>query len=317
MSAAELVTASAWIEDVACNLCGARNAHVLYPSTLGSPSTVPDPGHFRCTTAAYGVHPAIVRCNQCGLTYANPRFTSRLVEHQYSAVDDPLYIEERAARVLTFRRNFTPLEALARATHIPPLRLLDVGSHIGVLLEIAQARGWDAVGVEPSAWAAQRARERGLAVINTTLAGAHLSPASFDAVTLWDVIEHLTDPAADLRRVHRLLKPRGIIGIHTIDVESVLARVMGNRWPWFMIMHLYYFAPRTLSRMLTESGFTVERIMRQGRYLRVNYLVTRIRPFSQHLAQVAQRFSTRLNLGALAIPINTFDVFTILARKKD
>lgn len=315
MSAAELVAAAGRIEDVACNLCGARNARLLYRSTVRLTAAPPDVTHFRCTTAAYGVHPTIVRCNRCGLTYANPRLAAPVVEQHYSAVDDPLYIEERAARVLTFRRNFEPLARLARASGGFPYRLLDVGAHIGVMLETAQERGWEAVGVEPSTWSAERARERGLNVINSTLAAAPLAPASFDAVTMWDVIEHLTDPAADLRRTHRLLKPQGIVAIHTIDVESLLARVMGEHWPWFMLMHLYYFSPRTLSQMLTQIGFRVERVMYQGRYLRVNYLVTRIQPFSPRLARLARALSTRLRAGAVAIPVNTFDLFTIVARK--
>lgn len=315
MSAAEFASAAAAIEDVPCNLCGARNARILYPATLGIAGGLPDLTHFRCTTASYGVHPTIVRCNRCSLTYANPRMAAPLVEQHYSAVDDPLYIEERAARVLTFRRNFEPLARLARASGSPPYRLLDVGSHIGVMLETAEERGWQAVGVEPSAWAAERARERGLHVINTTLARAHLTPASFNAVTMWDVIEHLTDPAADLHRVQRLLKPGGIVAIHTMDVESQLARLMGNRWPWFMVMHLYYFSPDTLGQMLSQSGFQVERVMYQGRYLRVNYLITRIRPFSPPLARLASTVSSRLNFGTVALLVNTFDLFTIVARK--
>jgi ubiquinone/menaquinone biosynthesis C-methylase UbiE len=273
----------------------------------------PEPSHFRCTTATYGLHPTIVRCQHCGLVYANPRLAAHAVVENYSVVDDPRYIEEREGRVLTFRRNLLPLEKLITAPQ--PWRLLDVGCHIGVMLEIAQERGWDALGVEPSAWAAARARERGLKVINAPLANASLADNSFDAVTMWDVIEHLTDPTADLKHVQRVLKPGGVVGIHTIDIESILARVMGARWPWLMEMHLYYFSPRTLGKMLEQIGLRVERVIYQGRYLRLAYLVTRIEPYSHTLARVLDSFSTRLNLKSTAVPINLGDLFTILARK--
>src|SRR5919202_2016498 len=272
------------IEDVACNLCGSRNARMLYPSTLGEAITRPKASHFRCTSSTYGLHPTIVRCQNCGLVYANPRLEARAVEENYSAVDDPLYIEEREGRVLTFRRNLQPLDTLITSPR--PWRLLDVGSHIGVLLEVAQERGFEAVGVEPSAWAAARAREHGLNVINSTLSKAHLAPNSFDAVTLWDVIEHLTDPAGDLRHVHRVLKPGGVVAIHTIDIDSYLSKLMGPRWPWLMEMHLYYFSPRTLGRMLEQTGFRIEQVIYQGRYLRLAYLITRIEPYSQTLAGI-------------------------------
>ncbi len=313
MTIANTLTSAVAIEDVACNLCGERNTRILYPSTLGTDHAHPETSHFRCTTATYGVHPTIVRCNNCGLIYANPRLDSNIIDESYSQVDDPLYIEEREGRVLTFRRNLLPLEKLV--TSAPPRRLLDVGCHIGVMLEIAMERGWDATGVEPSAWAAARARERGLNVVNATLANAHIPDNSFDAVTMWDVVEHLTNPIADLRQVHRVLKPGGVVGIHTIDIESLLARVMGSRWPWLMEMHLYYFSPRTLGRMLEQLGFKTERIIYQGRYLRLGYLITRIEPYSRPLARAMEWTVNRLNLATYPVPINFGDLFTIFARK--
>ncbi len=302
------------IEDVACNLCGARDARVLYPSTLDVDHIRPETSHFRCTTAAYGIHPTIVKCRRCGMIYANPRLDSQAIDDNYSRVDDPLYIEEREGRILTFRRNLLPLEPLIRTR--PPHKLLDVGCHIGVMLEIAQERGWESMGVEPSAWAAARARERGLNVVNATLAKANLPPDSFDAVTMWDVVEHLTNPAADLAQVHRVLKPGGVVGIHTIDIESPLARLMGKRWPWLMEMHLYYFSPRTLSRMLRQIGFQTEKIIYQGRYLRLGYLLTRVEPYSRPLAGALSAVSRRLNLGATPVPVNFGDLFTHFARKE-
>lgn len=314
MSIAETLNAVVAVEDVSCNLCGERNARVLYPSTLGTDHDRPDSTHFRCTTAAYGVHPTIVKCNNCGLVYANPRLDSNAIHDNYSRVDDPQYVEERDGRVLTFRRNLKPLERMVSGAPIP--KLLDVGCHIGVMLEIAQERGWQAVGVEPSSWAAARAREHGLNVINATLARANLPPEMFDAVTLWDVVEHLTDPAADLRQVHRVLKPGGVVAIHTIDIESPLARIMGARWPWLMEMHLYYFSPRSLGGMIEQIGFRTERVIYQGRYLRLGYLTTRVAPYSRKLSRLMNWTADRLNLCELPVPINFGDLFTIFARKK-
>jgi cyclopropane fatty-acyl-phospholipid synthase-like methyltransferase len=154
-----------------------------------------------------------------------------------------------------------------------------------------------------------------LNVVNSTLAKASLPAESFDAVTLWDVVEHLTDPATDLRYAHRLLKRGGIIAVHTIDIESALARIMGARWPWLMEMHLYYFSPRTLGRMLEQIGFRVERVIYQGRYLRLGYLITRTEPYSRGFSLLASRIVERLGWGSAAVPINFGDLFTIFATK--
>lgn len=299
-------------EDIACNLCGSRDVQLLYPSTLIN--LTPNADDFRCTSAAYGVHPPIVRCNVCGLVYANPRWDSNVVRDNYSVVEDPTYVEEREGRVLTFNRNLKPLETLI-GPDSGTQRLLDVGCHIGVMVELAQQRGWDAWGVEPSTWAAEQARARGLHVITGTLDSAEIPSDYFDVVTMWDVIEHLTDPAAELSNVHRVLKPGGVFAIHTIDIESWFARMMGKRWPWLMEMHLYYFSPRTLRKMLEKTGYQVIHSSAQGRFLRLGYFTTRIEPYSKPIYRALNAIIERMNWGGVAIPVNFGDLFTLYARK--
>jgi len=80
-----------------------------------------------------------------------------------------------------------------------------VGAHVGVFVEVAQDCGWDAYGLEPSRWAVQEGERRGLNMIQGGLADAELPSDSFDAVTMWDVVEHLIDPMSDIREVARLL----------------------------------------------------------------------------------------------------------------
>ena len=301
------------MEYVTCNLCGSRDKEILYPSTLPERPTAGDIAHFRCTNSGYGRHHTIVKCQRCGLVYSNPRHKANAILHNYEEVVDDLYVEEREGRVLTFQRNLRPLEEL-----MPPAqgrRLLDVGCHIGVFLEIAQERGWETWGVEPSRWAAREARSRGLQVIEGTLDHAHLAEESFDVITMWDVIEHLTDPLRGLKESLRLLKKGGLICIHTMNIESLLARLMGPRWPWLMEMHLYYFSPRTLGEMLKKAGFTVVKMVNQGRFLRLRYLTTRIEPYSSPIAGGMSKLVTAFNLKEKAVPINLGDLFTAFARK--
>lgn len=301
------------MEYVACNLCGSTDSKVLYPSTLPDGLDRGNVERFRCTSSGYGKHNTIVKCQNCGLVYVNPHREANAILHDYEEVVDELYLEEREGRVLTFRRNLRPLEEL-----MPPerrRRLLDVGCYIGVFLEIAQERGWEAWGVEPSHWAAREARRRGLRVIEGTLDDVYLADEFFDVITMWDVIEHLTNPLGDLRKSYRLLKKGGLICIHTINIESLLARLMGRHWPWLMEMHLYYFSPRTLAAMLRKAGFTVVKTINQGRFLRLGYLATRIEPYSRFLASGMSKLITILGLKDKAVPINLGDLFTIFARK--
>ena len=154
------------MEYVTCNLCGHDDTRVRFPSTLPEGTPPQNVEAFRCTSPGYGRHHTIVKCQNCGLIYTNPRFTGDEILDSYVAVEDPLYLEERDGRVLTFERHLRPLEKIKA----PPGKLVDVGAYTGVFVEIAAQHGWEAYGVEPSHWAVEQARERGLHMIEGTLA---------------------------------------------------------------------------------------------------------------------------------------------------
>jgi 2-polyprenyl-3-methyl-5-hydroxy-6-metoxy-1,4-benzoquinol methylase len=301
------------MEHVVCNLCGADDTVVRYPSTLQRHRVEREWLSFACTYDGYGRHHAIVQCRQCGMTYTNPRLDKGDILDAYAAVEDPLYVEEREGRVLTFERHLKPLERITGPPNGRPL--LDVGCYTGVFVEIAERHGWEAWGLEPSRWAVKQARARGLDVIQGTLTTASLPEAYFEVVTLWDVIEHLTDPCKALQQAHHVLRPGGLVVIHTIDIESPFARLLGERWPWLMEMHLYYFSRQTLRVMLGRCSFEVISIRPQGRYLRLGYLMSRLRPLVPTVGRSAEWLVTRLGLRGLAVPLNLGDLSTAYARK--
>jgi SAM-dependent methyltransferase len=301
------------MEYVRCNLCGADTTIVRYPCTIENRSAKGEWTAYACTHSGYGRHYIIVQCQECGLVYTNPRLDPHDIVDTYKAVEDPLYLEERGGRVLTFERHLKPLE---RVAGLPDGRLLlDVGCYSGVFVEIAASHGWDAWGLEPSHWAVEQARARGLRVAQGTLDTADLPETHFDVVTMWDVIEHLTDPRKALERVHRLLRPGGLVVVHTIDIESLFARLMGARWPWLMEMHVYYFSRRTLRAMLEKCGFEVISDRPQGRYLRLGYLANRVGALMPVVGRPAEWLVTKLGLRGVAIPIDLGDLFTAYARK--
>jgi SAM-dependent methyltransferase len=268
---------------------------------------------FRCTHSGYGHHPQIVECRHCGLVYANPRWPAAMVMDAYSAVEDETYVEERLGRELTFRHHLKRLEGI-----IGPAQgrsLLDVGAYIGVFVEMAAAAGWRAQGVEPSEWAAGEARRRGLDVRVGTLDSAGFQEETFDVVTLWDVIEHLADPLAELRRARQLLRPGGWLVVHTMDIDAPISRLMGRRWPWLMDMHLYYFNRRTLGWMLEKCGYQVVWQGAQGRYLRLGYLASRVEGLNSGLGWAAHTAVEKMGLEKAAVPVNFGDLMTFISRR--
>jgi len=252
----------------------------------------------------------VVACRGCGLRFLDPQPTAAELEALYSES----YFTHEGTSLPGYDRYLEELDNHRRTfdDRLPLLparssggRLLDVGAAVGVFVERARLAGWDAVGVEPSSWAAGHARDvLGQPVTTGTLEGEHHPPGSLDMVTLWEVIEHLPDPGATLREIHRILKPGGHLALSTPDAGSPVSRLMGRRWPgWRKVPeHLFFFDGRTLERMLREAGFEV--VARRYVSLTVSrgYLLDRIREIlggrgsSNHQAAWLTR-SIRVNPG--------------------
>jgi SAM-dependent methyltransferase len=245
--------------------------------------------------------------------YANPRPDGGNVLDIYEAVKDPLYVEEREGRVLTFEHHLKPLEAFTG----PPAQrpLLDVGAYTGVFVDIAGRHGWGAWGVEPSKWAVEHAQAQGLRMKLGTLESADFPEHTFSVVTMWDVIEHVTDPLNTLKAAGRVLQPGGLLVVHTMDIDSLFARLMGKRWPWFMEMHLFYFSRRTMAAMLEKAGFEVLWIGAQGRYLQAGYLASRVTALAPAIGRPLEALITKLRLRKKTARVNLGDLFTTYARK--
>ena len=101
-----------------------------------------------------------------------------------------------------------------------------------------------------------------------------------------------------------------------MDIDSLTARVMGERWPWLMDMHIHYFSKSTLSQMIERGGFDIIWAGAQGRYLRLGYLASRLGGLNSRLGRFAGQMVMRLRLAGVAIPVNFGDLITIYARRR-
>ena len=135
-------------------------------------------------------------------------------------------------------------------------RLLDIGCGTGFRLSVASERGWDAQGIEPSAFASEVAREHyGQRCVTGSFFDIPFEDAHFDAVVLHAVIEHVTDPRALLGEAVRLLRPGGVLAIQTPNYGSRRVKMRGAAWneirpPEHIVMH----SEQSLKRLAKGAG---------------------------------------------------------------
>jgi SAM-dependent methyltransferase len=206
-------------------------------------------------------HGEIRTCSTCGVTQQYPMLTLEQALAFYPDTYrhyDPGESALRARLMRSYMRRTVSLfrdRLGARAGQ----RILDIGCADGEKLSILRDRlGLQAVGIEPNARAAQRAREKfGLEVHATTIPTDIVPAASFDFVYLNHVIEHVPDPVELLAFIHTRLKPGGWLVGETENIESPSARLFGRYWALLhMPFHLYFFTRDTLAGVFGRTGFT-------------------------------------------------------------
>jgi SAM-dependent methyltransferase len=144
-------------------------------------------------------------------------------------------------------------------------RVLDIGCAAGALLARLRDRGWDCTGVEICrAEAEYSRRERKLDVRSLALEENRFPAAGFDAVLASHLIEHLNDPAAFAAEAYRILEPGGVFIVTTPNIGGFQARLFRGRWRSAIFDHLYLFSVKTLSALVTQKGFAVEKIVTWG-----------------------------------------------------
>lgn len=200
------------------------------------------------------------RCANCDLVFANPLETPPELYH--AAYSSPTHwyqgyyrqakeIPKRRFHVAWAWRHFFNL------VHGNGGRLLDIGCSTGAFMAAASDRGWKPEGIDVSKEAVEVAREATGAVVHTgTLQSCNFPDDTFEVVSSWEVLEHVTDPIAFAKEVYRVLKPGGYWTISTPNWRSRWERATTevSRRPPF---HVTYWNAKTLGRLLRETGFEV------------------------------------------------------------
>ena len=199
----------------------------------------------------------IVRCRRCDLARTAPAPTDEELDGYYPQGYHSTTKRYRGGmdRILSMvhRSRIRTLERLIGGTG----SALDIGCGPGVLINQMRSRGWKVRGTERSPSAARQAREVfHLDVSAVDVEELVAAGASYDAVILWHVAEHLHTPEVTVRAIARLLRPGGVMLVAVPNFGSPEARI--GRAGWFHLdvpRHLVHFTPATLTAILDATGF--------------------------------------------------------------
>jgi len=239
------------MERTTCNLCNGTD----YVERFTVPDLLLDRKEIKAT---------FVQCTSCGLIYQNPRPDQDEIAEHYPPGYDSYNIGVNSTSFLqnaVFRYGISKRRRFVTRVKSEG-RLLDIGCATGQFLRGMQRHpDFELFGVEIDHDAARVARSKyGLNVFNGRLEEAGFPDSHFDAVTLWDVLEHLPDPSASLMEIHRILKPDGVLLIRIPNGGSWDAKIFGKYWAGVDApRHLYIFDPQTIAALTKKTGFKILR----------------------------------------------------------
>jgi 2-polyprenyl-3-methyl-5-hydroxy-6-metoxy-1,4-benzoquinol methylase len=276
----------------------------------------------------------IVQCKGCGFVYVNPVETDKSLivegpvlgdrptrllkssnlEDIKGSWEQPViekYMKELPAKQINAKRALIHINGLARVRGT----LLDIGCFCGVFLNMAAQDGWECHGLEPLVMPAIYARGRfGLHVVTDTLRDDTFPLEFFDVVTAFQVFEHMVDPAGDVARIRRLLKPGGLLVIEVPNIDTASVKLLKAKHRHFVEDHVSFFSAKTLGHLLERIGFRVRKIYYPGRVLSLRQFIWWIGRHSQALGDYLGHAVPRPFLEK-NICVNLGDIVAVVAEK--
>ena len=198
-----------------------------------------------------------VKCAECGMVYLNPVFKDDYLTEYY--MNNHTVQSETVENDPTgfYRRIYSKgLDAIGFDLQ-KGKDLLDIGCSSGFFLDLARERGFDTYGVELNEAEMNMAREKGHKVYNELLDAIDFS-TKFDAVTLWDVFEHIKDGKKYIETIKRILKEGGVLFMQIPSADSLAAKIMHEKCNMFDgLEHVNLYGVETIKRLAKSCGMEI------------------------------------------------------------
>ena len=230
-----------------CPLCGGKH--------LGHAITCTD--HY-----ASGEQFNLVRCDDCGFIFTQGAPVEAEIGRYYETPD---YISHTDTRKGLMNRVYHEVrkymlsrkaKLIKRTSGLSKGTLLDIGTGTGYFSNAMKERGWRVKAIEKSPQARSFAKEHFELDVDTEDALAGYADHSFDAITLWHVMEHLEHLNETWEKLFKLLKERGVLIVAVPNPSSYDAEKYKEWWAAYDVpRHLWHFTPSVMQQFGVKHGF--------------------------------------------------------------
>jgi len=219
----------------------------------------------------------LFRCSSCGCVFQYPMPCDSAIASFYpesywweedrqssTRIAHAIAVLEKNYREFVLMDHVRFVEHCARRAQGSGRMLLDIGCGSGAFLHLARRRGFVAHGLDLSAQAVAIAQRRyDLDVRQGGTDSKAWEGYTFDFITMFHVLEHLTDPRGTLIFAAEHLKPGGSLIIQVPNVSSLQARLFGTRWYGLDVpRHIINFTPEGLNHLLRKAGLEGKTVTR-------------------------------------------------------
>ncbi|MDR3049955.1 MAG: class I SAM-dependent methyltransferase [Elusimicrobiota bacterium] len=217
------------------------------------------------------------RCPKCGLIRIEPQPANEQLDAIYNGKYYDNWGGEESVFINMKKKTFFKiLEFLPNVKNENPKpALLDIGAATGILMEVACEKGYDVYGIEAAKDGAKIICEKfgQDKIVNGYFdeSFGKWQEGSFDIIVMCDFFEHVKNPKEVLKKTYALLRQNGKLILHLPDAGSMARAILKKRWTNFIPEHLFSFSQSNIKIILKNTGFSINMIKTEKKYLNVQY----------------------------------------------